>query len=174
MQKLATVFPRLTVFRELSTTPARISSTIPSVSSSVCTPRCFLRPSADRIAFGTLPYPTWIVSPSSTMLATWRPMRRAISSGTVVAYSSSGSSCATTKSTSLTWRKPSPCTRGISRFTCAITSEAPRIAALTMSTLTPRLRKPWASGSEVWISATSRPSTRRWKRSGTCERKIGV
>jgi len=54
---------------------------------------------------------------------------------------------------SLTWRKPSPCTRGMCRFTCAMMSDALFAAALTMSTLTPRFRNPCSSGGVVWMSA---------------------
>ena len=55
-----------------------------------------------------------------------------------------------------------------------VVDDALATAAFTISTLTPRLRWPWRSGSDVWMSATSRSMCRLWKRSGTCERKIGV
>ncbi len=85
-----------------------------------------------------------------------------------------GSSYGTSTSMSLTWMKLSPKVRGMLALTWAMTYLALAAAALTMSTDTPRLHSPLASGGVTLISATSigiRPLSNSL---GISERKIGV
>ncbi len=64
--------------------------------------------------------------------------------------------------------------RGMFGFTSAMMMSAESTAARTMSTDSPRLTKPWRSGSLTWMSATSTRTRRERMRAGISERKIGM
>ena len=69
---------------------------------------------------------------------------------------------------------PASGSRGISGFTSAMTRRAFSAALFTMSTDTPKLHRPRASGGVTWMSATSSGSCPELKRRGMSDRWIGV
>ncbi len=174
MQKLATIFPRFSVFFEQVIAPHSIRSMIQSLNISVWTPSSFLSRRLSARAWGIRPMPHSIVLPSSTRRARFCPIIRSVSSRTGTSVSMTSSSWAMSMSIPLTWMKLSPKVRGIRSLTWAMTYRALAAADLTMSTETPSEQSPCASGGVTAISATSmgtRPDS-NWR--GISERKIGV
>jgi len=174
MQKLHTMTPRSIVLRAPLTAPASTRSMMESVSISVWMPRSFLVFRNSTAAWGMRPMPSSTVDASSTSAATNSPMRSVVGLGLGGRYSMTADCTGTSTSMSVTWTKLSPSVRGISGLISAMTKLAFSAAALTMSTDTPRLHMPRASGGVTWMSAASSGSCPELKRRGMSERKIGV
>ena len=137
-------------------------------------PRSRWPPSAASTALGMAPMPSWSVAPSSTREAQWRPITRSASVSAGSGVSWIGSSTATAWSMWSMWISPSPWVRGMRGLIWAITCSAVWTAASEASTETPSEQKPWPSGGETWIRATSSGSTRRRKSAGTSLKKTGM
>ena len=156
-------------------TPRAKSRNVSAARYWVWTPRSFLSASASSTASDVAPRPMAIVEPSSTRrVAIMRAMPLAASNSGASPTDISGSSCSTKTSTSFTWMKLRPSTRGMRGLTWATTRSADSAAASVMSTETPRLIQPKSSGGETWIKATWTGSSRLLKSRGTAERLIGV
>ncbi len=121
-----------------------------------------------------MPIPSWSVAPSGISRAICRPISVITASGGSCAISGSFRDTRTQASIRSASTNESPCVHGIWSFTSAITSRALSTAARTMSTETPRLTKPRASGGLTWISATSTRTRRLRMSSGISERNTGM
>ena len=170
----ATSLPSLNPFRRLVITPWEYRCMMSSLRYWEWIPRSFFSDSPWMVAWDMASSPIWSVEPSSISRAMSSPMRTAVSDGGRTPTVRISSSCSTTMSTSLTWMKLWPSTRGSRGFTWAITRSADMAAARVTSTDIPRLIQPKSSGGVVWIMATWIGSFFDVNRSGTSDMFIGV
>ena len=174
MQKLAMTLPWLMFFLAQVMAPQSTRSIIQSLNISVWTPSSFLSRRNSARACGMRPMPHSIVLPSSTSRAMFCPILRSVSSGSWIGTVMTGSSQGTIMSICPTCRNESPSVRGMQALTWAMTYRALATADFTMSTDTPRLHRPLASGGDTLTSAASMGMRPESNSRGMSDRKIGV